>query len=94
MSRPSIPDLRVDHNEFTLEHCSVLLTRLGRTLDVIYEAGASSVADQVDTETMRDDLLSCMSANQLSLLFDTELGKGLILGIFFTRFVLPLTEEE
>ena len=40
------------------------------------------------------DLLSMMSAQQLSILFDTELGKGLIIGAFFVKFVMPLKGDE
>src|SRR4051812_403030 len=49
-----IPDLRVDHQEFTLEHCSVLLEQLVRFLKVIYGDDVSAIADQVDVQSMRD----------------------------------------
>jgi hypothetical protein len=92
--RRIIPDLRVEHNEFTLEHCSVLLVKLGAQLDLIYGGGMMEIADQADPERMRDDLLSLMSANQLSILFDSEIGKGLIIGAFYAKFVLPQEEVE
>lgn len=95
MSRTSrVPDLRHDHNEFTLEHCSILLERLGGALDLIYDEGMTELSSMVDAETMRDDLLSLMNAQQLSTLFDTEMGKGLIVGMFFGRFIVPQETED
>ncbi len=90
----TIPDLRIDHTEFTLEHCSVLLVRLGKALDKIHGEGMSEIADQCDAEVMREDLLGICSARQLSILFETELGKGVIIGLFYGRFILPQPEDE
>ena len=92
--RKSFPDLRADHNEFTAEHCSVLLHKLGKLLDQMYGSGMADVDDQVDSEQMREDLLGLFSANQLSKLFETDLGKGLIIGIFFSQCVLPLIPKD
>jgi hypothetical protein len=94
MADRNIPDLRADHNEFTIEHCSVLLERLGTTLDKIYGGGMAELAAEADAERMRDDLISLMSANQLSKLFDDDIGKGLIIGIFWARFILPQPTED
>lgn len=96
--RKTIPNLRVEHNEFTLEHCSVLYAHLGKTLDQLYpnsDGGEtmSEIADQANHQAMRDDLLTLMSAQQLSILFDTELGKGIILGMFYVKFVMPEMES-
>jgi hypothetical protein len=91
--KPKIPDLRHDHQEFTLDHCSVLLYKLGKLLDSIELGDNAEAADQMDAVQMREDLLSLWTPQQLSVLFDSEIGKGLIIGVFFTHFVLPITLE-
>lgn len=92
--RSSIPDIYTHDNEFTLEHCSVLLEHLGKCLDKIYGPGHSEVAQQANAEQMQEDLQSLMSSKQLLTLFNSDLGKGLIIGIFYTHFILPHETEE
>lgn len=92
--RKTIPDLRIDHNEFTLEHCSVLLARLTVLIKKLEGEDMADIADQVNTEVMREHLLNLMSAQQLSLVFDSELGKGFITGMFFTKYILPESLED
>lgn len=93
MSR-RIPDLRPHDNEFTFEHCSVLCERLGATLSPIYTDEMQEIVAQVDSAEMHADLTSIMSSTQLAILFQTDVGKGLILGIFFTHFILNVEQEE
>lgn len=90
----SIPDLRAHQNDFTLEHCSVLQERLGKFLDVTFGPGHSEIASQIDTEAMQEDLLSLMRASQLCTLFEDELGKGILVGLFYARFIDTLELGE
>lgn len=90
----NIPDLRADHQEFTLEHCSVLLEQLVRVLKVSYGQDMSNIANQVDPESMRDDLLSIKSAQQLSILFSNPWGQPFLVGLFFGHFILEPKDRE
>jgi hypothetical protein len=90
----NIPDLRAHDNEFTLEHCSVLLERLGDTLSAIYTDEMEEIVMEADSQRIYDDMTSIMSSKQLSTLFRTEVGKGLILGIFFTHFIMGESDEN
>lgn len=89
--RVTIPDLRVSYNDqFTLDHCSVLLDELNECLHKIYpDESFDEVIDQANTVQMLNDLLSMMRPEQLNVLFSTPIGKGFIIGCFFTEFVLP-----
>jgi hypothetical protein len=92
--RKSFPNLRAHDNEFTLEHCSALLEKLGKLLDSIYiEESFKQIIDEVDSSQMHEDLVDTMGSVQLATLFSSELGQGLILGIFFTHFVMGESEE-
>lgn len=94
----TIPDLRPHHNEFTIEHCSTLLEKLGRCLEIIYgpDMGMTYIADQCDPERMQQDLFSVMGEQQLINLFESDIGKGVIIGIFYNQFVgnIHLEDEE
>lgn len=95
--RTSIPDLRAYDNEFTLEHCSVIQRKLGEFLDDAYGPGHSTIADQFDTPKMLKDLLAITTGQRLNVLFRTQFGKGLIVGLFYAKVIQPLeveTEEE
>jgi hypothetical protein len=92
--KKTIPDLREAPDEFTAEHCSVLLERLGTALDQTYGDGMSEIASQIDPFEMRDALLDLMPAHRLMQLFRTDVGKNMILGIFYMKFIVPQPTEE
>lgn len=83
-----IPDLR-DTPEITIEHCSVLLEKLGMMLETMYDdPGIRALAGEADARQMAEDLGTLFSPEQFQKLFSTELGKGLLVGVFFNRFIL------
>jgi len=88
-----VPDLR-DNPEITIEHCSVLLEKLGKMLEIMYDDPAiRELAGEADARQMAADLSSSFSADQFHRLFQTELGKGLLVGVFFQRFILGDADE-
>ena len=89
-----IPDLR-DNPEITTEHCSVLLEKLGVTLEIMYDdESLRDLAGEADAAQMASDLGTVFSVEQFHRLFQTELGKGLLVGVFFNKFVLGETIDE
>lgn len=95
--RKNIPDLRPEMSEVTLEHCSVLLELLQERLADVYEGNPSefrSACDSLDVADMKDDLLTLYSQKAFTRLFATQFGKGVLLGSFMQKFVMPLADEE
>lgn len=90
----NLPDLR-DNPSITIEHCSVLLEKLGKCLEKMYDdPGIGKLASETDAEKMANDLALAFSPEQFHRLFQTELGKGLLVGVFFQRFILDDDDEE
>lgn len=74
----------------TLEHIAVLQERLGATLEETDPGQGISeiVQSHFDPEQMRGELLEMFTPRALLNLFQTEMGKGVILGAFIQKFIL------
>lgn len=90
----NIPDLR-DEPEITAEHCSVLLEKLGYCLEQMYDdPSIKAVALEADVYAMVTEFTEVFQPTQFSKLFKTELGKGMLIGVFFQRFILNETGAD
>jgi hypothetical protein len=91
----TIPDLRADHQEFTLEHCSVLLERMIKMIELAYgdEVGADLIK-HIDVRWMRDDLIDLIPVSRLSELFSNPFGQPFLVGLYFGHFILKVTEAD
>lgn len=83
-------------DQVTLEHCSVLQERLGAVLDKAYphqDLGAI-VTNNINPEILKEDILTLFSEPAFLALFDTEMGKGVLIGAFIQEFVMNQEDEE
>jgi hypothetical protein len=82
-----IPDLRNNH-EVTLEHCSVLLEKLATTLQQIEGKQTwFDVTKEIDPSYLQDHYEEFFEGEEFGRLFQTELGKGVLVGTFFQRLL-------
>lgn len=92
-----IPDLR-QTNEITLEHCSVLLERIGSTLEIIEGEAGYSVTSLINPELLRQHYEGHFEPEAFTRMFATELGKGVLVGSYLQRLLdkiaLEKAEEE
>jgi hypothetical protein len=80
----TIPDLRDDHDQITLDHCYVLLTRLTEALDTL-EGSTGKFADIIenfDPSIIQEDLQKYLDAPEFSRLFKSDFGKGVLVGFY------------
>ncbi len=89
-----LPDLRYD-DMITTEHCSVLQERLGKILETAYPGDDlfSIVNTRINPELMKTKLLEIFTPKALLTMFQTELGKGVIIGAFIQKFIFGEEEE-
>lgn len=89
-----IPDLR-DEPEITIEHCSVLLEKLGDLLSTAYEAPElKQLAGEADADEIRKMLANHFSPKKFRELFKTDLGKGVLIGVFFQELFVTTEDED
>lgn len=94
--RKSIPDLREDHDEITLDHCYVLIAYLGRAFDLMEgtEDSFKDLAAALNPEVMRDELQYYFKAPEFSRLFNSEMGKGVLVGVFAKTLLDRMNGDE
>lgn len=94
--RTDIPDLRQDSEVVTIEHVSVLQERFGQVLDDAYpgEYISSIVIDNFDPLAMREELLTIFTQKAFLTLFQTEIGKGVLMGAFYQAYIDGGAGEE
>lgn len=79
----NIPDLRNDP-EITVEHCSVLLEKLGTMLELVYDdPELKKLASEANPVEIREVLAEHFSPRKFREMFRTDLGKGVLIGVFF-----------
>lgn len=89
----NIPDLR-DNSEITLEHCSVLLERIGKTLEIIEGEHGYEVTDKINSELLLEHYVEYFEPEAFTRMFGTELGKGVLVGTYLQRLLDRITLEE
>lgn len=85
----NIPDINQYDDLVTVEHCSVLQERLGQILDDAYpeENLAVIAVEHLDPTRMKKELLELFTPKALLTMFQTELGKGVIIGAFVQKYI-------
>lgn len=83
-----IPDLRAD-DEVTVEHISVLQEHLGNLMQEIYIDNELKhiINHHFDPTKMQEDILKIFTKKAFLTMFQTEMGKGLILGAFIQKYI-------
>lgn len=90
-----IPDLNQEDGVVTIEHCSVLQERLGQVLEDAYPGQSLDeiINTRINPDTMREEILEMFTPEAFLTMFQTELGKGVIIGAFVQRYILDVEEE-
>ncbi len=90
-----LPDLRQDSEEVTIEHLSVLRERFGQVLDDAHpgEGISDIVTNHFDDEAMKEEILQIFTPKAFLSLFQTELGKGVLIGAFYQCYIDGGDEE-
>lgn len=90
-----IPDLRPDVTEITFEHSSVLLERIKAALEVIEgrDDVDLSFVESISPQRMTDLYSKMFEIDQFSRLFQTEFGKGVLVGCFFHQVMEDIEGE-
>lgn len=81
--RHSILDLRTDGEFITLDHCYLLLERLGQSLDCMEgtESVFKEIAEEIDPTSVQEYLQRYFEAPEFYRLYRTEMGKGILVGV-------------
>lgn len=84
----NIPDLR-DANDITIEHVGVLQERMGNILDEAHpdQGIADIINNHFDPEAMKEEMLTIFTPDAFLKLFQTEMGKGVIIGAFYQAYI-------
>lgn len=90
----NIPDLRAEDTGVTLEHCSVLLEDLGDVLAQAYRSDEfHSITAQIDPIRMKREILSIFDQDAFLHMFESDFGRGVILGAYIQQFIFGENEE-
>lgn len=89
----NIPDLR-NNNEITLEHCSVLLERIGTVLEIIDGQRGFDVTSLINPKLLLAHYEEEFEPEAFARMFLTELGKGVLVGTYIQRLQDRIREEE
>ncbi len=81
--------------EVLIEHISVIQERLASVLDSAYpgEGITQIVVDGFEPFRLREELLTLFTPVAFLNLFNTDLGKGVLIGAFMQKFVMERDEE-
>jgi hypothetical protein len=93
-----VPDLRDvgSDDEVTIEHISVLQERLGQVLDDAHpgEGIADIVTNHFDPAAMKEEILAIFTPKAFLTMFQTEIGKGVLIGAFYQSYIDGVDHEE
>jgi len=86
--KQTIPDLRSE-TEVTIEHISKLREQLGQVLEDAYpgEGISDIVTNYVSDQVMREQILSIFTPQAFLTMFQTETGKGILIGAFYQAYI-------
>lgn len=78
----------------TVEHCSVIIERLSKILQTAYPGDDISVIvdKHLDPRIVRRDVLTLFTPEAFIAMFQTEMGKGVIIGAFIQKFIFGADE--
>lgn len=92
----NLPDLREEDGIVTIEHCSVLQERLGLVLEDAYPGQSLNeiINTRINPHSMKEEILELFTPEAFLTMFQTELGKGVIIGAFVQKYILSQDVEE
>ncbi len=89
----NIPDLRYG-NEITLEHCSVLLEKLGEALDTMDGQKNGFETHKLNPQLLLEHFEEFFDPAMFTRLFQDEYGKYVLIGTYLMRMQQLMLEEE
>lgn len=91
-----VPDLRPDHTEITLEHCWVLINKLGEAFDLLEGTRGvfTEIEREINPELLKNHFEELFEPQAFSRLFSTELGKGVLVGTFAQVLLEKVRAED
>ncbi len=88
-----MPDLRQDDGVITLEHCSVVLERISKALHD-FDGQDDFDASIIDPMILLNYFNELFEPPQFQRLFSSEMGKGVLAGIYIHWIMERVREEE
>lgn len=88
-----IPDLRQD-NEITLEHCSVLLEKLGHALDIMDGQVNNFEVHLLNPQRLQEHFEDFFEPEAFTRLFQSPDGKYVLIGTYLMRMQQRMMEME
>lgn len=88
-----MPDLRDSDGAITLEHCSVMLEKISAALHD-FDGQEQFDASIIDPTILLDYFNELFEPPQFQRLFSTEMGKGVLAGIYIHWIMERVREEE
>jgi len=78
-----------DQDVVTIEHATVIQERMSKVLEKAYpnEGVSSIVTNHFDPEAMKEELLEIFTPKAFLKLFETEMGKGVLIGAFYQQYI-------
>lgn len=89
-------DLNTHDNEVTLEHIAVLQERMADLLADAYDESdaADVVRNHFDPLQVKEEMLALFTREAFLKMFQTEMGKGVLMGAFIQKFIFGDEEDE
>ncbi len=91
--RKNMPDLRASDGEITLEHCSVILEYITKALHD-FDGQENFDASEISPYGLLDRYNELFEPPQFHRMFGTEMGKGVLAGIYIHQALLRMWEED
>lgn len=92
----TIPDLRNDTDEITLDHCYTLVTYFGKVMDII--DGVENVNEQMlgdyHVEDIQKELQKYFNCLEFSRLFRTNEGKCVLVGVYIASILREFVKQK
>lgn len=89
----NIPDLR-HNNEITLEHCSVLLEKLGEALDIMDGQKNNFEVHRLDPSRLQEHFEDFFEPAAFARMFQSTHGKYVLIGTYLMRMQQRMMEDE
>ena len=87
-----IPDLRADFDKIELDHVTLLVKEMQEKFIDYY--GEDFDIELWDVVRIREEFSSIFTPKGFNLLYQTQFGKGVIIGSWLSKFIMKEGEEE
>lgn len=87
-----VPDLRTKNDRIELDQISILLNYI----HILFKDGLGEAPDPNDWDSMRirKEFEEIFSPEEFTRLFQTEFGRGVLIGAWVNRFIMGVEDED